>query len=177
MPDIGAIYTSAVATNLRPFYANWDPSQKIELGTYGTLEHKLFNIVGHVRDLGITFNAITSEGETNRQFESSGAAEIAVVPRVKAGAATAAACAKATFRFGQKDSVFFNVADCRYTAIKNQPQFGGEILKLFRTKKPKWKREWAVVTDLVLAGSTTILVSINAGAEVELEEAVKRTPR
>lgn len=166
--SIGGIYTRAVAKNLRPFFANWDPSQPIELGTYGELRQKMFLPLGNIREFSLSFSTQTTNGETTRQFESSGSAEIAFSSRATAPTGEIVN-ASVALDFKKKDSVFFNIAGCRYTAIKNPGILARAIMDLWRSKNSAWNRSWVVVTDLVHSRSTTILISRTSNAKAVLE--------
>jgi hypothetical protein len=168
MKKIGELYTKTVYRHFRPFHANWDPAQPVDLGDYGELRGKTFHRLGNIRELGIEFSAAAGAGATSRQFESSGLATIEFTSRVKHGGAVTAN-AKAALKFAMKNSVFFNIAGCSYTAIKGQAKLGKEVLDTWNRGKGKWKRAWVVITDVVRADSTTILISGTSSATAVLE--------
>jgi hypothetical protein len=59
--------------------------------------------------------------------------------------------------FSSEEAVFFNAAECAYDMIEDKAALGTEVIQRFKSNT--WDREWAVITDIVNAGSTTIAVS------------------
>ncbi|MFZ2632066.1 MAG: hypothetical protein WA081_09405 [Desulfosalsimonadaceae bacterium] len=158
MSAIVEIYTEAVRENLKPLFANWEPGKPVELGDYGTLAGEAFIHIGNIKDLGMGFDVREDDTPDRKYFSSEGSTEIKLNMK---GAATLSGAinAKATLEinFGSKEAVFFNAAECRFSMIRDKAAVGKEIMK--RCKAHDWDRDWALVTDLVRSGATTIAIS------------------
>lgn len=170
MATIVEIYTGAVRANLKPLFANWEPGKPVELGDYGLLSGDAFIHIGNIKDLGMTFGVRDDTSTDRKFFSSAGSTEI----RLHAKGATSLPgllTAKATLEihFGSKKGVFFNAAECRFSMIQDKAGVGREVMRRF--KSGDWDRGWAVVTDLVRAGATTIAVSGADQASVVFEAA------
>lgn len=168
MSTIVEIYTEAVRQNLRPLFANWEPGKPVELGDYGTLVDDFLITVGNIRDLGITFGVSTDTTTDRKSFSSGGFTEIKLTAK---GAANVSGTinAKATLEinFGSKEAVFFNAAECKFSMIRDKAAIAREVMR--RYNADKWERDWAVVTDIVEAGATTIVISGADNASVIFE--------
>lgn len=171
MSAIVEVYTSAVHENLKPLFANWEPGRPLELGDYGSRVGEVFIHIGNIKDLGIAFDVREDPTTDQKYFSSEGSTEIKLNTK---GAATAsnALNAKATLEinFSSKEAVFFNAAECRFSMIKDKAAIGKEVMKLY--KAGDWDRSWAVVTDIVSAGATTIAVSGADKASITFEASV-----
>src|SRR5262249_26921849 len=80
-----------------------------------------------------------------------------------------AANAKATLEIGfsSEDAVFFNAAGCVFHSVAKKMALGKELMK--RYAAGEWKREWVIITDIIKAGATTIVVSGGSNASIVLE--------
>jgi hypothetical protein len=168
MSSIAEIYTETVYDNLKPLYANWEPGRPIELGDFGVMRDRTFIYLGNIRDLGIKISErsdpasdnkfFASEGTTEVKFHAKGSVPVGGVVNVKAALEVS---------FSSKEAVFFNAAGCNYTMITDKVSLGRAVMD--RYKENKWEREWAVVTDLVKAGATTVAVSGGSTASIVFE--------
>jgi hypothetical protein len=161
MSAIVDIYTDAVHDNLRPMYANWQPGMPVELGDYGVLNGNHFIHVGNVADLGIKFTVRTDKSKDQINFSSKGSTKVTLN-----AAGTGGSNVKANLQidFSSEESVFFNAAECGYDMIEDKAALGADVMKRF--KGGTWEREWAVITDIVNAGATTIAVSGGTSSSV-----------
>ncbi len=168
MRDICDIYTSAVYGNLRPLYGNWLPDKPVELGDYGILHDRAFMQIGNVRQLGITFQPRKDSAGDQIIFSSKGSARVTLKP-AGSGPVAGGANVKASLQidFSSEDSVFFNAAGCAYNMIQDKAGLGKDIMKRFENRT--WDRQWAVVTDIVQAGATTIAASGGHSSSIVFE--------
>jgi hypothetical protein len=168
MSTIVKIYTEAVRENLKPLFANWDPSKPVDLGDYGVLVDDVLINIGNIRDIGINFDVKEDTTPDRKSFSSEGSTEVKLNTK---GAANISGSinAKATLEinFGSKDAVFFNAAECKYSMIRDKAAIEKEVMKFYKAQK--WERNWAVVTDIVQAGATTIAISGANNASVIFE--------
>jgi len=165
---VSSIYANEIHANLRPLFANWEPSQPIKLGDYGALEDNIFIRFGNITDMGINFGErkdnrkdqkfFASKGSTELKFNGAGSAPAAGTVNVKASLEV---------DFSSDRSVFFNAADCEYSIINNKSALGDEVMR--RYKNQQWNRGWVVVTDIITAGATTLAVSGSSSSSIVFE--------
>jgi len=165
---ISQIYSDEIRRHLRPLFANWQPSQPIALGDFGKLEGNIFIRLGNVKKFGIGFTDRTDNRKDQQSFASEGSTEVKFNGAV-AGPAGGTVTVKASLEvnFASKDSVFFNAAECRYSMIDDKIALGAAVMELYRAKK--WDRAWAVVTDIIAAGATTLAVSGSSSSSIVFE--------
>jgi len=168
MSSIVKIYTDAVYSNLKPLYANWEPGRPVQLGDFGIMSNRTFIYLGNIQDLGIAFSERTDPAKDHKFFASQGTVDVRFFAKGNAPV-SGVANLNATLEvdFSSQDAVFFNAADCDYTMIDNKVALGKAVMAKY--KQGDWKREWAVITDTVKAGATTIAVSGGQTASIVLE--------
>ncbi len=172
MSKIADVYTKEVHNNLSPYYATWRPDFPVRLGDFGTLNHRCFDLMGNVEDMGIKFSKIKGKQKTHQIFASKGSAKIKfhakgnlnvngvvnVNPAMEVG-------------FTKGDSVFFNAAGCTSSTIRSKYALG-QALKERHSRGREWLFEWVVVTEAVVSKAATILVSSDREASCALEATV-----
>jgi len=168
MTSIAKIYTDSVYENLNPLFANWEPSQKVQLGDYGELRDHTFIYLGNIDKFRIKPKERVHEVSDQKTFASSGSTEVkfhakGTIP--VAGVVNAKASVE--INFSKENSVFFNAANCSYSVIADKVALGDAIMNLYEASQ--WGRSWVVVTDLVKSGATTIAISGGASGSLVLE--------
>ncbi len=167
MATIAQIYTSALYRNFKPLYANWDPDQPIQLGSFGLLRGRTYTPLGQF-DNAALLKEVTNPNPSQKTFASRGGTQVTFHAAGSAPAGgIALANAAVEIGFSSEDAVFFNAADCKFSSVADKVKLGKEIMKRYRDKS--WEREWVIVTDLIRAGSTTIVVSGSTNASILLE--------
>src|SRR5712691_11549941 len=173
MASLVDIYTTAVHDNLRPLRANWEPTQPIKLGDFGILDGEAFQRIGNIADQKLNIGKVikdeigdqkifSSRGNTTLAFHAKGSS--ANDPAVTVNA-------NIEISFSAEDAAFFNAAACSYSIVGDKAALGAQIMKAHDAGS--WQREWAVVTDLVTAKSTTIVISGSTSGNVVLEASGK----
>lgn len=169
MSNIAEIYTEAVYDNLKPLYANWEPGSPVQLGDYGMVRDRTFIQVGNIEaDLQIKFSPRKSPVKDNKVFSSKGSADIKFIGKGTVpinGVVNAKAMLQ--IDFSSEKAAFFNAADCEYTMIADKAILGKEIMKRFNSGD--WDREWAIITDIVKAGATTVAVSGGSSSSIAFQ--------
>ena len=173
--NLAKIYTDEVYQNLRPLYANWEPTKPIKLGDFGLMNDNFFNHLGNISAFKINFNVRESPAKDYKNFSSRGSVSVSTHDKGSFpinGIMNASAALE--INFSNEDAVFFNAADCNYKMIDDKVRLGEEIMEKFHAQV--WKHEWAIVTDLVQAGSTTVAISgaKNAGLLLEAKGNVQQ---
>ncbi len=167
MSGIAEIYAQQVFENLKPLHANWEPGYPVKLGDYGVMRDKLFLHLGNIKDLGISYEVRKDDALDDKQFSSKGQAEITFHAKGSVnvnGVVNVKPSVEISFK--KEKAVFFNAADCEFSTIENKVSLGQAIMGL---QKGVWKKEWAVVTDIVKAGATTLVISGSNASKFVLE--------
>jgi len=165
--NIGEIYTNQVWDNLKPLLANWEPTKPIKLGDFGVLRDRIFIPMGNIKDLNIQFAAEAGIAGDHKFFASSDSTQIKFTAQGAVPISGITAKASLEVDFSSSDAAFFNAADCSYSTIADKVALANAIMGKY--DPGPWKREWAVVTDLVTSGSTTIAVSAGRAASIVFE--------
>jgi hypothetical protein len=165
---VQARYRKAVASNLKPFYANWMPGQARALGDYGTFEDGIFERLGNVRDFGLDFAVRTDDSGEEMRFCADGSYDF----KVDAGADVSIANVGATLSLNGSNSVFFQALGTRTNEMADKTAFGRALVQAYEDEKIGWERSWVVITELVEAGRTIAAVATSNGAKVEFKAKV-----
>ncbi len=164
---ITEVYTDAVHDHL-PYYGNPDPGAPLDPGDYGILNGDAFERIGNLRDIGVTFSTKTEKQRSHHDFSSEGVRKTTIEASASGNAGPIAKL-KAALKldFSRERGVFFNAADCVTEGISNTDALGKQLIK--RYDEGDWKKKYVVVTQVVRAGTTTVIISLKAGASVSLE--------
>jgi hypothetical protein len=164
---LGPEYCKQIKENLR-LHANFPPNRPVALGDYGVVQDHVFERLGNLGQLGITFATIPGTGQSTYQFKSKGNVDFALiakgdvqpggVPAVKAGL---------ELKFSRENAVFFNAAGCTVLAIADLRAIESELLNLHDLGQ--WKTDFYVVTEFTSAARVTIIASADRDSEVKLE--------
>jgi hypothetical protein len=175
MSDISESYAKGVWDRYK-YYANWLPNSKVELGDVGIIVDKKFDRVTTLKNLGVHPNNLQIRPGTSRmRFEASAGAEITAGGAVEVpGGSGIPAEASVKVGFSKKGSFLFQAENCIKNELEDLRTLESQIYLL--NEKRIWEKEWAVITGLVQAGSTTILVSESDSSEVELKGKSKLGP-
>ena len=155
-------YTTAVHQNLRPYFANWEPGRPVRLGDYGPVAGYSIQILGNISDRGVGFDRREDSRTDHKVFSSEGKADLRAHARGQSSAN-----ATLEINFSDADAVFFNAAECKHSLVADKPALGREIMRRYRDGG--WNRSWAIVTDAISAGATTVAVSGAKGSSLVLE--------
>lgn len=166
---INESYTRELKENLN-YTATWLPNVKLALGDVGVLSDYEFVPRTNLKNLGIpyresaagtpaTYNYM-SAGSVTRDVKLAGKAPVA-------GSALADVDAGITFHFATTSAVVFLATNCTVRTIADQEPLKRAILERF--KAHDWERDYVVVTELVTAGSTTVIISEGANGQYELK--------
>ena len=166
--SIKASFTRELKENLN-YNATWLPNVHLELGDVGVLEDNEFKYRTKLAFLDIPFTVTkkggkatfrhTSAGRVKRELKLEGSA-----PAV--GSALAQADAGITFAFNGESAIVFQADGCTVRMIADQEPLKRAILAAFGSGK--WEKNYVVVTELVEADATTIIVAQGSGGRFEL---------
>jgi hypothetical protein len=163
-------YTSELGRELR-FNATWTPGMPLALGTIGVIDDdNVFAPVSSLGQFGIGFKEAEPKNGTTETFSyaSAGAVDIGLklagkpsdlapnLPIERAGLG---------IRFNREHAIIFRADGATHTRMADELPLAREVLSLI--KAGIWDKDWTIVTHLVQATSTTVLVARSAGASVE----------
>jgi hypothetical protein len=77
-------------------------------------------------------------------------------------------------KFSGANSVFFNAADVNINSIDDQLTVGKQVMELFQ--QGKWNKNMVLISNLAVAGSSTIIISGNQNAAISLDASVNGAP-
>ena len=162
MATIQEVYTTTIHKNLKPFFANWEPGRPVELGDYGLIEGYSFTFLGNVKDMNIMFESRVNTRSDRKTFTSDSSTEVNMH-------AKSDKYLKATLEinFKSADAVFFNASECLYSMIADKPALGRSIMELHTRGNCNYS--WAIITDVIKAGATTVAISSGASSSLVLE--------
>lgn len=164
MAAISTLYTNAVFSNLRPMFGNWEPSAPLAIGDYGYLVGQRFERMGNIDRFGLRPKVQETGTADHKQFTSDQGVSVKLGAAAQASAGGVNGSGKVEISFSDSGGVFFNAAGCNYSSVADKHGLGEQLKKL-----DGWDREWAVVTDVVQAGSTIIAISEAGGAKFVVE--------
>jgi hypothetical protein len=153
------------------YLASWLPGTSVSLGLVGVMEGKTFIPKSSIRGLGVKFKTMTSPSTSSTMhFKSSKDIEVDVKVAGKLSLAAPSlpeAQAGVAVSFGEDTGVVFGASGITISRIKDILALEAAIWDLW--DRFLWNPDWVVVTELVQAESTTILVSEGGYAKVELQ--------
>src|SRR5687768_3879403 len=164
---LGPQYCKQLKEELRR-HAVFPPNRPVNLGDYGVLRDHVFERLGNVTQLGITFQTIDGSGQTSFQFKSKGKVEFSLfgkgdiqpggVPAVRAGI---------ELKFGRANAVFFAAAGCTVRAIDDLRKIESALIALLN--QGRWEPDFYVVTEINHSARTTSIASADSDCEVRLD--------
>jgi hypothetical protein len=163
------MYTRELRANLG-YTATWLPNAKLSLGDVGILSNYEYVYRTNLKHLGIPFEegprsakgtySHTSANSVTRSLKLAGKAPLE-------GSALGEADAGITFDFKRNDAIVFYATDCTVRPIADQEPLKKTILDAFLSGK--WEKNYVVVTELVEAGSTSIIIAEGSGGKFEVK--------
>lgn len=162
-------YTRELKENLN-YTATWLPNLKLALGDVGLLSKHEFIYRTNLDKLKIPFEASKRGAKASYSHTSSNAVTRDIKLAGQApllGSTLADADAGITFSFGGQQGIVFLASECTIRVIADQEPLKQAILDAFRSGR--WERDYVVVTELVEAGATTIIVAQGTSGRYELK--------
>jgi len=166
--SVNRTYTRELKENLN-YTATWLPNLRLSLGDVGVLHKHSFTYRTSLAHLGIPFGesgpgasaaySHVSSGSVQRDIKLAGKAPVA-------GSVLADADAGITFSFSSTHAVVFLASDCTIRVIADQEPLRKAILEAYAAGG--WEKDHVVVTELVMAGATTIIISEGSAGRYEL---------
>lgn len=154
----------------------WLPTARVRVGDIGKLTAGGFQGVSSLTTQGIAFDAETDGGIGDIQYASSGSVQISTsnesrVPGALGLAGGVESSIKVEFKNGR--SIVFHAASCATTRIVELSNLEAALLK--RVKKKQWDCDLVVISEVMNAGSATILIASGESAAIELRGQVAQS--
>jgi hypothetical protein len=150
------------------YWATWGPATHLALGDCGPVEDGVFKREANIRDWGIEFDELPNPVTGGWSFISDKSAKITIqakadnqsIPQVPQGRAGL------SIAFEDDEAIVFAAHGGNETEIDNIHRLKLQLLERGRGEgKDAFPRGFAVVTRLVTAASTTVLVTEAAGGQ------------
>lgn len=163
-------YTRELYRNFK-YLATWEPNVPLQLGDIGILKGKEFTRLGNIKsDFGIDFDirkdttsgSLKYVSKSGVSFSAKGAGTVA-----PAGSTLQKVDIGFNVSFSKEKAIFFEAEGTYNHTIESQLALGKEILKLYKDKK--WDKDLVVITELVVADSSTILISLARKGSVDIK--------
>jgi hypothetical protein len=169
MAQADRIYKLQFRKHFTNHEANFPPSRPIELGAYGVMENGYFKRYGNIKDtFGIAYTPIPDESPSYETFKSEGSVGVKVGAKGDIGAGGVPLLkAQIEFSFSSEKSLFFSSAGVKYIQMKSLDSVGERLVELY--KQNKWKKKYVLVSSILEAGNTLILISGSAQCNVVVE--------
>lgn len=164
--NIASIYCNEIRSNFRKYYGNWEPTESIKLGDIGIIVDNMFIHKANINSFGITDYAIDEQDAGDKSFSSEGSVTVNLKASTTSEQVNTKAGVKITF--AKENSLFINAVNCKTKRFANKIELGNQILDLYKKKKV-WKKNWVIVTDIIISQNTTIAISQSANSSISLE--------
>jgi hypothetical protein len=174
--DISRQYTKEINEQLE-LSATWLPNVRISLGDVGKLQDHHFRPQGNLRDYGIAFKI--SEGTDPLEFDYNSKDGVSIQVKLAGeapglGSTIAQADAGVTIKFVRENAVLFRATRCTSSRIGDITTLGRTIMEKYMNND--WEKELAVVTQVMSAEGSTIIISQGSNSQIELSAKGKLGP-
>ncbi len=165
MGSLESIYTNDIHNELKAWYAMWPPTDRIQIGDYGILDGNWFRKkVGNItKDFGVPVVPSELSSTSDQELKIGKSVEVKSIAKGSAENAKASL----SINFSNGSGVFFKAANCINQSIDNYKEIGDNLLNLSSEKK--WNNNFVVVTEVMSAGATTIIISESNQASIEIQ--------
>lgn len=161
-------YTKEIVDELN-YVATWLPTVRLAPGDVCDMHGHELRVVSHLSEFDVDFELEDRPVESDMEYSSSGA----VTMHLKAGgeppptgSALSVDEAGVSLSFGRTGAVVLRLADCSAKRIRSLHDVGKQVLRLHEAGE--WPEGYVVVTETVVAGASTIIISSGSDAGVDL---------
>lgn len=152
------------------YFATWLPGTPLEIGDIGELNGNEFTQISSLKQKGIDFTIRSDHTKDSMQHSSSTGVSISTkfkgtagIPQFNLDVADAGMVVK----FSKNTGVAFELQGYEIRKIEDTTLVDNAILKEYNDGK--WKDNWAVISELVIADSGTVLISQGSDAAIGLK--------
>lgn len=150
------------------YWATWLPGSPLELGQCGPLQGRVFDPQSALTNFGIELDSPTVGQLTDIQYVTKGAVSYSLhgaadseripgIPEGKAGI---------KLSFSRENAIVFVAKDARHTRIADVNQLAKTLYELISVGE--FPAEFAVITEIITAGTASIMISSSDGAQLSL---------
>jgi hypothetical protein len=164
------------------YRATWLPGTKVRLGDVGRIENGVLKVETTLSSLATPFETDTDavpEGSLDYQSKSG----VSVVLKAAGSLdgrfkALTSADAGALVEFSNDKAILMQLKNVTSQRIANQANLRRALLSavVAADDQKRWQRDWVVVTDVVNAGSATIVISGGSSSRLELKASASVAP-
>jgi hypothetical protein len=151
------------------YVATWLPTVILQPGDVCDMRDGELRRVGSLRDFDIAWQTQKSDVESDMQYSSAGAVSMQLKAQGEAppaGSLLNVQDAGITCSFSRSGAVVLQLTDCTGQSIGNLIKVGQEVLK--RHDVHEWPEGHVVVSEVVRAGASTIIISSESEAGIDL---------
>lgn len=153
-------------------FANWMPSDVVDVGDFGVVMNGQFNRHGSICDYGATFKVSEAPVGTS-ELEYKDKLEIDI--NALAGATGGGQGAKVRLKLTEKGSFLYHLSNTRQCRPASMRKFKEEVAKVLLGGELDFPKNGVLITEVQRAGNATIIVSEEQGGQLELSTDFKPT--
>jgi hypothetical protein len=144
----------------------WFPNRSISIGDVGRIRNYNYEHLTTLKEMGIESEGKEGKVQADFQYCSSGAVTIkADLDAKKKDIITEAETGLSIF-FSRKNAIFFRISGCKSCILNNAMEVGNKVVDLYQ--RGKWEKNMVVVSEVISATSSTIIVSRGNNSEIKL---------
>jgi hypothetical protein len=165
---MSATYTKEIRKSLG-YCATWLPNATLRLGDVGVLTDHIYRRVGAAKDFDLRFTAREGPGRSVVDHMSTDSVQLSIVAAAQGPfAQTAPTKARGSLEisFARADAVMFQAGPTTIHEMEDVNAVGIQILDLYR--RGEWQDDYVLITELVEAARTTVLIASGKEAKVVL---------
>lgn len=159
------------------YLAIWAPNVTLKLGDVGVITKHEFSFMTTLEERGIKFRVRRGDRPASYEHRSAGGVSVHVKAAGEAppaGSLLTTAEAGVSVKFSRAGAVYFRANGMLVHMILDQERLGKEILN--RYELGEWEEDYAVVTELLVADASTILISHEGEAQMDLKAGADFNP-
>lgn len=160
--SVAEIYINSFKKTSGFYQPTWPPLFPMKVGDYGTFTKGLWDRKGSIAELGLDFDTemvpmpgkIEHSNGIEYHFDASGGASIECPVK-----------AQMSIRFSGKKTAYIHLVHKNIERLKSLPQVDEQIMAYF--KRRQWKKNYAIVTEVVYSQNLITVIDENGGADVK----------
>lgn len=164
-------YTRELFREFR-YFAAWLPGTPFELGDIGIMKGKQFTKIGNLKDEKFNIRFEIENDSTPSDINHSSKGAVIVTAKLSGTASPTNSTlteleAGFNVSFSKENAILFKAKNTFNHTIKDQIKLGDEILTLYKNRK--WDKDYVVITEIVEAESSTILISSEKNSSIDIK--------
>ncbi|MEU5156156.1 hypothetical protein [Glycomyces sp. NPDC021274] len=156
MASISRAYMQQIYQQFQMF-ATWPTQSVVNLGDVGVMKDRLFRKVSHLDDFNVRFKVEPVGPEADQNYTTS--SQISVSTSIGQPPVVG-------ITFGTEGSTYLQARNCRRESLGNLLELERSLLELYR--RSEWNPEHVIITSVLRASPTIILIAGSGGGSIEL---------